>query len=116
VKNIERQQENIKNLLQLIKKNPELEIKPMVNSDVVADDCCSYWSGSWGESKLDEYWTSDERIYFKENDFEDLVQEFIDNNYENYSSLTDEELEKVAEEKVNQYEWKKAILVYIETP
>ena len=116
MKNIERQQENIKNLLQLIKKNPELEIKPMVNSDVVADDCCSYWSGSWGESKLDEYWTSDERIYFKENDFEDLVQEFIDNNYENYSSLTDEELEKVAEEKVNQYEWKKAILVYIETP
>ena len=56
-----------------------------------------------------------QRIYFKENDFEDLVQEFIDNNYENYSNLTDEELEKVAEEKVNQYEWKKTILVYIET-
>jgi hypothetical protein len=116
VKKIEQQQENIKNLLQLIKENPELEIKPMVDSDVIADDCYSYWSGSWGESKLDEYWVSDERIYFKENDFEDLVQEFIDTNYNDYPNFSDEELEKIAEEKVNNYEWKKVILVYIETP
>ena len=112
---IEQQQENIKNLLQLIKENPGIEIKPMIDSEVIADDCFSYWCGSWGKAKLDEYWVSDERIYFKENDFEDLVQEFVDNNYEDYTSLTDEELEKVAKEKVNNYEWKKAILIYIET-
>ena len=63
--------ENINNLLQLIKENPGIEIKPMVDSEVIADDCFSYWCGSWGKAKLDEYWVSDERIYFKENDFED---------------------------------------------
>lgn len=115
MKKIKQQQENIKNLLQLIKENPEVEIKPMVDSEVIADDCCNYWCGSWGNAKLDEYWVSDERIYFKENDFEDLVQEFIDNNYKDYLNLTDEELEEIAEKKVNSYEWKKAILVYIET-
>jgi hypothetical protein len=115
MKKIEKQQENIKSLLQLIQENPELEIIPMVDSDIIEDDYYSYWSGSWGKAKLDEYWTSDERIYFKENDFEDLVQEFIDNNYEDYSNISDEELEKIAEEKVNGYGWKKAILIYIET-
>ena len=116
MKKIEKQQENIKNLLQLIQENSELEIKPMVDSEIVADDCHSYWCGDWGKAKLDEYWVSDDRIYLKDNDFEDLVQEFIDVNYEDYPNLSDEELDKIAEEKVNSYEWKKAIIVYIETP
>ena len=116
MKKIENQQENIKNLLQLIQENPELEIIPMVDSEIVADDGYSYWCGNWGTANLDEYWASDERIYFKENDLEDLVQEFIDNNYEDYPNLSDEELEKVATEKVNSYGWKKAIVIYIETP
>ena len=115
MKNIEQQQEIINNLLKWINENPGIEIKRMVDSEVIADDWFSYWCGSWGKAKLDEYWTSDERIYFKENDFEDLVQEFIDNNYEDYSNVSDDELEKIAEEKVNSCGWKKAILVYIET-
>ena len=36
----------------------------MVDSEVIADDSHSYWCGSWGRAKLDEYWVSDERIYF----------------------------------------------------
>lgn len=108
-----KQQENINNLLQLIKENPGIKIKPMVYSDVVIDDSSNCWCGSWGEAKLDEYWISDEKIYFKEEDFEDLVQKFIDNNYEEYTNFTDEELEKIAEGKVNAYGWEKAIVVYI---
>lgn len=67
----------------------------------------------WGKAEVDEYWISDERIYFKEEDFDELVDDFIDNNYEDYESLTDGELHKLAEEKVNSYEWTKAIIVHI---
>jgi hypothetical protein len=110
------QQENVKELLNLIQENPNLRIVPLVASEIVADDNHCWWCGSWGKAKLDEYWVSDDRIYLKDNDFEDLVQEFIDVNYEDYPNLSDEELDKIAEEKVNSYEWKKAIIVYIETP
>lgn len=112
VKKLEKQQNNINQLLKLIKENPELEIVPMVDSEIGGDDY-SYYMGEWGTPEIDEYHCSDERIYFKEQDFEELVDEFIDNNYKEYNDLTDEELEKLAEEKINNLEWVKAIVVHI---
>lgn len=102
-------------LINLIKENPELEILPMVDTDCVCSDDFSYWAAKWGIAEVDEYWCNDgrERVYFKSNDFDDLVDEFIDNNYEDYPDLTDDELRKLAEEKVNSYEWIKTIAVYI---
>ena len=38
MKQIEIQQENIKQLLQLVKESPKLEIVPMVNSECVGGD------------------------------------------------------------------------------
>lgn len=113
MKKIEKQQENINILLELIKENPELEIVPMVSSDCGGEDY-GYYMAEWGTAQIDEYHCSDERIYLKEQDFEELVDEFIDNNYEEYNELTDEELEKLAEEKINNLEWVKAIVVYIQ--
>lgn len=112
VKGLEKQQSNINQLLKLIKENPELEIVPMVDSEIGGYDY-SYYMGEWGTAEIDEYHCSDERIYFKEQDFEELVDEFIDNNHEEYNDLTDEELEKLAEEKINNLEWVKAIVVHI---
>lgn len=112
MKAIEKQQNNVNELLKLIKENPELEIVPMVDSEIGGDDY-SYYMAGWGTAEIDEYHCSDERIYFKEQDFEELVDKFIDNNYEEYNDLTDEELEKLAEEKINNLEWVKAIVVHI---
>lgn len=110
---LDRQQENINNLLLLAKENPDLEIVPMVATECVFSDDFSSWMAEWGNASIDEYYCSDERIYFKSKDFDELVEDFIDNNFEEYSDLSDEELEKLAEKTVNGYEWVKAIVVRI---
>ncbi|MGL6017020.1 MAG: hypothetical protein ACRCZU_13255 [Selenomonadaceae bacterium] len=56
---LDKQKENVNSLLKLIAENPELRIVPMVDSEIVADDNHSRWSGSWGISSVDEMWISD---------------------------------------------------------
>jgi len=112
---IEKQQEKIANLLKLISENPGLEILPMVDSECVQSDDYSCWMAVWGNARIDEYYSTDERIYFKFWDFEDVVEKFIDENCdeEQYKNLTDEEFEKIAEAEVEKYEWVKAIIISI---
>jgi hypothetical protein len=110
---LKKQQERTSNLLQLIEQNPGLEIMPLVDYECVLGDDFRYWGAEWGESRVDEYYCPDETIYFKENNFDDLVDQYIDDNFEDYPNLSDEELEKLAKEKVSGYEWKKVIVVYI---
>ena len=112
MKKIKKQQENINTLLKLINENPELEIVPMVDSEIGGYDY-SYYMGEWGTAQIYEYHCSDERIYFKEQDFEELVDDFIENSCEEYNDLSDEELEKLAEKEINNLEWIKAIVVNI---
>lgn len=114
MKAIKKQQDKVEILFDLIKENPDLEILPMVDTECVCDDSHGYWMANWGRARIDEYYCSDERVYFRENEFEDLVEDFMDRYYEDYSNLSDEEFEKLAEEKVNGYEWVKAIIIYIE--
>ena len=100
---MEEQQERIKQLLQLIKENPTLEILPMVNSECVQSDDFRYWGAEWGEAKIDEYYVNDERIYYKSSDYDDLVDE------------EDQETQEAAEHIVDNFEWVKDIVVHIET-
>ena len=116
---MDKKQKNINDLLKLIKENPELPILPIVDSEIVASDDSNYFVGSWGESRIDYYWCDDERIYSKENDFEELVEDIIntDNNYdEEFGKLNDEEKEKLAEKIVEEYNWIKCIFVSINLP
>lgn len=113
MKGLEKQQKNVNELIKLIKENPELEIVPMVDYDIVAGDDYSYWMAEWGTAKIDEYYHLDERIYFKEQDFEELVYDFTESNYKKYNNLTYEEFEQLAKEKINNLKWVKAIVVYI---
>lgn len=113
---IKKQQENIENLLKLIKENPGLEILPMVDSQCVPSDDFCYWMGKWGTAEIDEYYCSDERIYFKSEDFEKLVDDWVDNNYERYPWAIDKRLEKKASEYISEYAWVKAIVVKIDSP
>ena len=107
---------NKKELVKLIYENPELPIMCMVDSECVQDDGHGWWTAGMGTPDIDEYYVEDERIYLKSNDLEDMVEKFIDNNYdeEPYKSMTEEELEEFAKETVANYEWTKAIMLPIE--
>lgn len=111
---IEKQKSSINKLIGLVKANPELEIIPMVSTDVVSNDSFSYWMGEWGEAELDEYYCSEERIYFKSEDFDELVGEEIDLIDLSFSNISDEEIRKLAIDKVNSFKWIKAIVVSIQ--
>lgn len=120
--------------LKLIKKNPTLPIVPMVDSDVVSEDC-GYWMGSFGSASVGEYTCYDDRFFddreefkerYYENNDEGLCEKFnykpwmynenaytkkqIEANKKNEKRL-DEYLDKVADEY-----FKKAIIVYINLP
>ena len=100
----------VENLLKLIKENPHLKIIPMVYYDCVSEDH-SYWSASWGEASVDEYYENDGRIYFKNDDFEELVDKFYNDGYGSYEGdISEEEAERLA----NEVNWAKCIVVYIE--
>lgn len=109
---INKQKENIAILLNLIAENPDIEILPMVDRDCVFDDSFGYWMGNWGSAEVTKYWISDERVY-QYDDFRDLVDEWIDNNYEDFPGTSDGELEEIAKKVVSEYEWVDAIVVYI---
>lgn len=115
---MEIQNKNITELMKLASENPGLKIIPMVDSDVCSSDDYSYWAGGWGKARLDECHIDDGRIYFKYHDYEDLVSQCIDSlAYEpEMDNKTDQELEKIAEERVNELDWEKVIVVYIGTP
>jgi hypothetical protein len=109
-----KQKENVNTLLQLIKENPDLEIIPMVATDCIFDDSWGYWMAEWSKAKVTKYWCSDERVYQYDEDFDSLVEDWIDENFEKYAGLSENELEILAETKVSAYEWTDAIIVYIE--
>lgn len=112
---MESQKEKVAVLLNLIKENPDVEILPMVHRDCIFDDSWAYWMAKWSSAELDKYYVSSERVYKYSDDFEELVERWIDNNYEDYEGLTDDELEAKATEIINGYEWTDAIIVYIES-
>ena len=114
MKKIKKQQENINTLLKLINENPELEIVLMVDSEIGGYDY-SYYMGEWGTAQIDEYHCSDERIYFKKDDFEELIDKWIDDNYEKYPKAPDELLEEMAIAEIDNLEWTKAIVVIIDS-
>ena len=112
--NLEKQKENVNVLLQLIKENPELPIVPMVATECVFDDSHGYWMAEWSKAKIDKYCVNDDRIYSYNEEFDELVDDWIDENFESYERLTDDELRALAENKINNYDWEEAIIVYIE--
>lgn len=118
---MEIQNENVSILLNLIKENPDLRILSMVDYEVVASDEFASWAGSFGESKVDYVWNDGERIYFKSNDEEQLIENEID-DIENETQLFHEShpmwrtIEDRAKERVNRYQWEKVIVVWIGLP
>lgn len=74
--------EKVKELLRLVKENPDLPIVPMVDCDVVGEDC-GRWMGAFGSASVGEYALFNDRYYDDRDDFK-----------EDYYSNNDEELDK----------------------
>ncbi|MDT2565153.1 hypothetical protein [Enterococcus avium] len=107
------QKKNVTELLNLIQGNPDLPIVPMVESEVVAGDDYTTWLGSFGKAEIDNVWESDERIYFMNHDYEELIQDILDDLP---PGIDDETAEATAIDVVKKYEWVKSIVVQIGLP
>lgn len=106
----EKEKQNRDELFKLMQENPELSVIPLVDSDVVYDDSCTSWIGSWGWAKKVKYISGEERVYFDDDDLEDVLTEM--KGWDWYEAATDEEVV----EAFDGLPWIEAIAVYILTP
>lgn len=129
---------NTEKLLKLIKENPDLPIVPMVDSDVVSDDC-GYWLGSFGSARLGEYALFYERYFDDREDFKEFYYDYNDDELcerfgynprinkftlsQNKYTALDFEINEFNEKRLEEYLDKvadeyftKAIIVYIGLP
>lgn len=101
-------------IIKLIEENPDLPIVPMVDSEVVADDC-GYWLGKWGRCEVTEYYSGREYIHFRDDDEEDVLNDMVGCKYSHDQQgrdiydLTDEEWDTL----YKSIPWTKCIVVYI---
>lgn len=109
-KKYSKEQANFMQLFKLMQEHPELPVVPMVDSEVVADDCCTYWRGWWGHAEVTEYINGEERIFFKDDD-EDTVLD----GFKEYRSEWEEWPDEKITETFNSLPWIKCIVVYITT-
>lgn len=103
---------NTEKLLELIKDNPELPIVPIVDGEIVGDDC-DYWLGAWGNVQIDEYLMTDDQVVLRSDDDVFYVLEWWLPTDE-YEALPETESE--CRPLYNALPWTRAILVYITLP
>ncbi|MBV6372600.1 hypothetical protein IGJ74_000809 [Enterococcus sp. AZ009] len=118
---IEIQKENVQFLHDLIKENPEVRIVPLVNSKIVEDDGYASWMGSVGKSEIDYIWDNGERIFFKSQDEEELIEKEMYAIEDEVKSLDENHslskaIGKRAVARVEGYKWEKVIVLWIGVP
>ena len=107
-----KQNENIKELLRLVKENPALKIVPMVSFNVVGDgDDGSIWMANWGEARKDQYCLKNDNIYFKSVDTEELIDLEVEESYVSRNDDIDDDEAKVI---VEAYDWIPCITIDID--
>lgn len=125
---------NREELARLILENPELPVLCMVEFEIVAGDDCLRWAASLGECKIREYiyhenGLSDSVIYWREDagKLVDALAEDAEEHHEYYPIGEDPQTataraaayahaRMLAEQKVRDLPWKKAIVVNIDLP
>ena len=104
-------------LKELITQYPDYPVVVIVSSDVVADDGYAWWYApeirfGIGEILDCEQDIDEEKTYVDRDEFEDDLRDNLSWD-EIYDKLSDEEFDKVIEEKLNEYEpyWRKVIQI-----
>lgn len=93
----------LKKLTNLINKYPNLPVISMVETEVVCDDCHSWWKAKIKSISRDFIYEKGESIYIQSiDDAYDVLTDYLD-------EMTDEEIE----EKYNGLPWKEVIIVWV---
>lgn len=110
--------EKIKELLKFAEENPELEIIPMVDNEVCAEDS-GYWRGLIGDIKKEFYYQDDEEMIISMENIKDHLVDKTSYNCE-CENMTDDKFEEMIEKQIDHLkqsgEIKEAIIIYIELP
>lgn len=97
-----------------------LPIICMVDGELCADDSCRRWAGCVGSVEIKEYITIDQddfwltggqAIFWKED-----ADELVDLMCERFDDDLYEQKRKEAQEKVDAYEWIRAVVLYVDIP
>ncbi|MEK3956080.1 MULTISPECIES: hypothetical protein [unclassified Psychrobacillus] len=111
--------DNQKELFRLMQENPQMEVIPMVYEDVIGEDYSSY-QGKLGKVSLEQYYSTDERIYIRSKDEEELeeyMSELLEQDYEEFGKapgVKEVNFELMLSNRMEKIEWKEVILLYIE--
>lgn len=107
-----------KQLLQLVKDNPDLPIVPLVDYEVCCGDDFAYWLGSFVSCKCGNYALYNERVWLDDEEEELKEAYFYENACEeryDKNIYTQDEIEhRLVEDTKNL--WHKAIIVFIGLP
>lgn len=106
---------NIRKLVRLIEENPELEVLPMVEGEVVAEniDSSVRWMATVGDSEIREFILGEDKIYFKEEYVDGIEEMLVDvtGNSKFYN-----ESEEVCLDAYASLPWERVIVIDINTP
>ena len=97
----------------LVAENPELPIKVFINGECCEDDNC-WFVGEIYDCKVTEI-TEYKYRYYERDDLDwlkDIISDEVCDEPE-YVNLTDEELDKKIEEKVEGLDWERVILLKV---
>lgn len=107
---------NAKELLKLIQEYPELPIVPMVDREIVGDDCSIWWVGEWGGCKKTKYYSGRDYVHFYDDDKENALTDMVGCEYcktldgkDIFDDLSDDEWDALYES----LPWIECIVVYI---
>ena len=104
--------DKIKELLKLIKENPDLEILPCVCNELFGGDDYGDTLGEWGNAFIEEYCIYFGRYYNGKDAFiEDWMNDYEGELHELYGD--NEKAKEKAAKEVADERFKKAIIVYI---
>lgn len=101
----------------LLQEHPDLQVVPMVDTDVIGEEGYGYWRGELGKPRLDAIWCQDERIYFRSSDEDELLEQEVDRLYDLFEGDKDDilegEFDRVAKNNIEKLEWEPIIALYI---
>lgn len=99
-------------LIKIIQENPDLDIVVMASTDEFTDEYGSILMEKLNIEVTDIYNSPrDEIIYFDKDDVVDELRDFLAND-EEYIDMSDDEYDKVCEEKAKDYFYKRAIVIW----
>lgn len=106
----------LKELMELSKNNPDLEIQFMANYEIAASDECNYWCCDISRIDICEYFCPDERVYFDKEIYDHLANSLCNKPF--FTNLDNEDFEKAVNNRIEQLkeggEITQKIIVYLD--